>query len=170
MSTVEKRSDEEILKLARTCLPKSAGAAQFASFEELLAQLDPEKNKSREELLATGQQCNETLKQYFKRIKFVVTAYYDKDEITTEAFIAAFYAGIHPSIKEKVLERLQLQISRMSGTLKTVLPLVEEAVSNFSNQGKGNWSRPRNFCFSCEVKRGPLDLDDIEECLDECYE
>ncbi len=169
LSVVEKKSDDELLVLARKCLPNSLGSADFWSIEEL-ALLDSDSTKSREELFVTGQKCNETVRQYLKRLKYVATVYYDKDELTSKQFIDAFFAGIHDSIREKVLEKLKPRISSFTGSLKAIFPLIEEAVCEFSNQGRGAWNRPRNFCFCCEVKRCPLELDDLEECLDECYE
>lgn len=167
MSAVEKRSDQDLLQLARKHIPKSTGTFEGSTLEELLSHLNPDKGKERDELLRKGQQCSETLTQYLKRIKFIANAYYDEGEISSKEFIGIFLKGIHQSIKEKVVGKIGVRILRLSGSLPHVLPFMEEIVGEYSNTCKSTWIRPRNTCFQCTTKRSPIDLDELEESLED---
>lgn len=174
LSASEDKPDEELFELAKKYMPGQV--SKYSSYQELQAFLQPEQSDDRDVLLKTGQQCNETLSQYFKRLKFIASAYFDEEELCCKEFVSVFSDGIHESIKERVLEKLSASFASLPSLhrkLKSMLPAMEAILVDFNNQGKCRWVRPRNFCHGCQKKNAipvnPYDLDDIKECLDDMY-
>lgn len=172
MQAAEEKSDEDLFELAKKYMPEQCDG--YSSFQDAQVLLKPEQSDDRDVLLKTGQQCNEALTQYFKRIKFIASAYFDEEELSSKEFVTIFSDGIHESIKEKVLEKLSASFASLPSLhrkLKSMMPEMEAILVDFYKQGKSRWIRPRNFCHCCRKKNAlpvnPYDLDDIEECLDD---
>lgn len=172
LSASEDKSDKEVFELAKKYFPEQV--SKYSSYQDLQSFLQPEQSHDRDVLLKTGQQCNETLSQYFKRMKFIVSAYFDEEELSCKEFVSVFSNGIHESIREQVLEKLLASFTSLPSlyrNLKSMLSAMEAILVDFNNQGKCRWVRPRNFCYSCRKKTAipvnPYDLDDVEECLDD---